>query len=249
MIEGIKYSMHAIGAKRAIIAIKKKYVDLYDVLTNALNGTTNIEVKRVGNFYPQGWEVAMIKACTGINVLPKTLPSDYGILNFNVATALWIYEALKHNLPVVYRHVSLNGDGLNTAVNAKVRVFASIKDLIEDAGGYSEGEEKVLIIGGPMMGSNLLRDDAICTSTVTEVIVLNKKEYKEQTCIRCASCVYSCPVHLSPISIMNAVKLKDIDALKALDVTRCIECGLCAYSCTSKIQLTDYMRKGKKMVR
>lgn len=247
MIEGIKYSLYAIGAKRAIIAIKKKYEDLYKKLIETIDDD-RITVKRVGNYYPQGWEVEMIKSCTGIEMKPGTLPSKYGILNFNVSTSLGIYEAIKHNLPVIYRNVSINGNGINKPTNLKVRVFASIKDLIEVSGGYSEGEEKVFIIGGPMMGGNLLRDDAICTSTVTEIIVLNKMEFKENPCIRCGSCVYSCPVGLSPVLIMNAYLVKDKVALSELGVKRCIECGLCSYSCTSKIHLTEFMRKAKKMV-
>ena len=29
---------------------------------------------------------------------------------------------------------------------------------------------------------------------------------------------------------------------------KCIECGLCAYVCTSKIHVTDYVRKAKKLI-
>ena len=44
---------------------------------------------------------------------------------------------------------------------------------------------------------------------------------------------------------MNAVKAMDKDMIKALEPLKCIECGLCAYSCTSKIQVTDYVRRAK----
>lgn len=56
---GTSYAMKAFKAKRAIICIKKKYQDLYDCLTAELtrHPNLNIEVVRVGNYYPQGWEI------------------------------------------------------------------------------------------------------------------------------------------------------------------------------------------------
>ena len=68
---------------------------------------------------------------------------------------------------------------------------------------------------------------------------------QEEKCVRCGSCVLSCPVGLEPVQIMNAVKSLDKDRIKALNPLKCIECGLCAYSCTSKIQVTDYVRRAK----
>ena len=47
---------------------------------------------------------------------------------------------------------------------------------------------------------------------------------------------------------MNAVKRNDKDVMKGLRANECIECGLCAYVCTSKIHVTDYVRKAKKLI-
>ena len=48
---------------------------------------------------------------------------------------------------------------------------------------------------------------------------------------------------------MNAYKAGDVDAIKGLNAKRCIECGLCSYSCTSKIPVTEFMRKAKRMIK
>ena len=120
-------------------------------------------------------------------------------------------------------------------------------DLIELAGGYKDEEQpKVMVLGGPMMGTNILRDDVVMTHTTTSLIVMNEKLEKEEPCVHCASCVYSCPVEIQPVQIMNAYKTRDKDALKMLEVNKCIECGLCSYVCPSKIHLTEYMRNGKR---
>ena len=98
------------------------------------------------------------------------------------------------------------------------------------------------------MGANLVRDDAVITKTTTSCIVLDERKHVEEPCVRCASCVYSCPAGLQPVQIMQAVKNKDSDALKKeLNIKACILCGMCSYTCTSKIHLTDYCRKAKKL--
>jgi electron transport complex protein RnfC len=93
-----------------------------------------------------------------------------------------------------------------------------------------------------------MMDDAILSITVDSLLFFKPETYEEEPCVRCGSCVYSCPADLQPVNVMHAVKNRDKDAAKALKVTSCIECGLCSYVCTSKIHLTDYMRKAKKLV-
>ena len=75
------------------------------------------------------------------------------------------------------------------------------------------------------MGASVPSDDCIITKTVTSVIILDKVTEKEEPCVRCGSCVLSCPVHLEPVQIMNAVKTLDKERIKALNPLKCIECG------------------------
>ena len=122
----------------------------------------------------------------------------------------------------------------------------AIQDLIPLCGGYKNPEkDKIFILGGPMMGASVPNDDIIISKTVTSIIILDKTDYKENPCVRCGSCVLSCPTHLEPVQIMNAVKSLDKERIKKLNPLKCIECGLCTYSCTSKIQVTDYVRRAK----
>ncbi len=161
-----------------------------------------------------------------------------------------IYKAIKYNMPVVKRFVTVTGDGIRFPKNFRVRVGTSVKDLIPMCGGYKNPDkEKVFILGGPMMGASVPSDDVIITRTVTSIIVLDKTDYKEEPCVRCGSCVLSCPVHLEPVQIMNAVKVLDKERIKMLNPLKCIECGICSYTCTSKIPVTDYVRKAKMIAK
>ena len=249
IIDAIKYAMQAFKCNKAKICIKSKYKDIKQVYEQILkeHEGSGIELCCVGNYYPQGWEVAMIKEATGIQLKPGELPSNRGIMNFNVSTMVGLYKAIKYNMPVIKRFITITGDGIKNPMNFRVRVGTSVKDLLDQyCGGYIHPEkEKIFIIGGPMMGNSVPSDDIIITKTVTSIIVLDKTNDVEQPCVRCGSCVLSCPVHLEPVQIMNAVKAADKERIKKLNPLKCIECGLCAYSCTSKIQVTDYIRRAK----
>ena len=248
IMDALTYLMHSLNCKHAKICIKSKYKDIRDTYTQVLKEYegSGIELALLGNYYPQGWEVEMIKNATGIQLKPGELPTSHGILNLNVSTVVGIYKAIKYNMPVIKRDITVTGDGIKYPKNFRVRVGTSIRELIPLCGGYKNPDkDKIFILGGPMMGASVPSDDCIITKTVTSIIILDKTDYKEEPCVRCGSCVLSCPVHLEPVQIMNAVKTLDKERIKKLNPLKCIECGLCTYSCTSKIQVTDYVRKAK----
>ncbi len=249
ILDGLKYVMQALGAKKGLIAIKSKKTPLFEILNQLIKtrySDMNVEVAKLGNHYPQGWEIEMFKWALGIEIPHGELPMKYGVIGFNVSTAYGIYNAIKHNLPVYERHFTVNGDAVKFPQNIRVRVGTSVKKLIEISDGYDETQKEVVVVmGGPMMGTSIVSDDVIVSKTTTSVLVFKNTEYKEEPCVRCGSCVYSCPVHLEPVQIMNAVKRNDKEAMKGLEAYKCIECGLCTYVCTSKIHVTDYVRKAK----
>lgn len=248
VVQGLIYAMKASKAKKGLIAIKKKYTEIKERFDFCLKQFSDydIEVVEVGNHYPQGWELDMIKHATGMKIPQGELLSKYGVLNFNVSTLVSVFEAVKHRLPVMERLFSISGDGVHNK-SFRARIGTLVSDLVEIAGGYKDlDKDKILILGGPMMGTNVTRDDVVMTHTTTSMIVNNAEVFTEEPCIQCASCVYSCPVEIQPTQIMNAYKSRDKDAINTLNVNKCIECGLCSYVCPSKIHLTEYMRLAKR---
>ena len=251
IVKGLHYVMKIVGAKEGHVAVKKTKKTLIETLhIEMAKYDEAMSVKPLKDFYPQGWENATFKVALGIDVPIGKLPMEYGILGINVSTAAALYNALKYNLPITERYVTMNGDALNYPQNLRVKVGTNVKDLIEASDGFKEEADTIdLISGGPMMGRSIPTEDIVITPTTTSILAFKLNEYVEEPCVRCGSCVLSCPADLQPVSIMNAVKRKDISALKAFDTKNCIECGLCAYVCTSKINVTDYVKKGKAMIR
>lgn len=252
VITGLKYIMQALNCDKAIIAIKSEKDPLYQVLSQVINvrfSDLDIKVAKLGNHYPQGWEIEVFRWALGIEIPYGELPMKYGVIGFNVSTAVGVFDAIKHNLPVTKRHFTMTGDAIKFPQNIRLRVGTSVKEIIEVCDGFTDDAEEVIVVmGGPMMGVSSTTCDIVVSKTTTSVIVLNNVEYKEEPCVRCGSCVYSCPVNLEPVQIMNAVKRNDKEIMKGLRANECIECGLCAYVCTSKIHVTDYVRKAKKLI-
>ncbi len=252
IFKGLEYVMQAMGTEKSLIGVKETKVELIKSLRKIKDEqfpNLNCEIVEVRSYYPQGWEVELIKNALGIKIKPRTLLSDYGIIELNVTTAQAVYNAVKHNLPVIERYFTVTGDAISKPAQMVVRVGDTIPRVVDACGGFSTEEDKVLVLGGPMMGANLMMKDAVVSITVASILAFKPQEYKEEPCVRCGSCVYSCPADLQPVNIMHAAKNKDGDAAKALNVINCIECGLCSYVCTSKIHLTDFMRKAKKLVK
>ena len=248
VIQGILYVQSALDCHNVKICIKKHHAKLIKMVRSYLSRfpDSGISVCPVGNFYPQGWEIALIKSATGISIPSGHLPGEYGIADFNVSTIWGIYESIKLDRPVCERRITVTGDGVKYPSTLSVRVGTPLKTVLDLCGGYLEPDkDKLFLLGGPMMGSALPNDDCIITKTVTSVLILQHHPYPEEPCIRCASCVYSCPAHLEPKQIMDAVKTGDKARIKALNPLRCVECGLCTFVCTSHIRVTDYVRRAK----
>lgn len=250
VILGLSYVMQAVNAPEGVIAIKKKHKDLIEKLENKIKERPelNIRVAKVKDFYPAGWEIQTVKLATGVTVPQGTIMAESGVLNFNTTTLGSLYEAVKFGRPLLERIFTIAGDGIeNMAFRA--RLGTPVRELIALAGGYLNPEvPKVLVLGGPMMGTNTTNDDIVITDTTTSLLVFDQVEAPEDPCIMCSTCIENCPVGIDPVLIAKAQRARDKDTLLTLDVNKCIECGICSYVCPSKIPLTEEIRKAKRTV-
>ncbi len=253
IIKGLSLIMRIYSASNGYVAIKSKNEMAIEAMEKAVENLeiNNIEIKAVGNYYPQGYEKDVIKSTLNKTISVTDLPAKYGIMVFNSTTAKSVYDAVRYNTPVLERDFLISGFGVEKPRLLLVKVGTIVSDIMGMVEGYSKDikeKDYVLIAGGPMMGSSVASDDLVVTKTLTTILIMPKVEEKEMPCVKCSSCVLSCPSKLSPVSLMNAVKTKNIDALNSLNMQNCTGCGMCSYVCTSKIHLTEYMRKGKKML-
>ncbi|WP_312654423.1 RnfABCDGE type electron transport complex subunit C [Proteiniclasticum sp.] len=246
LIYGTKAMLKMSGAKEALIAIKKTKKDLIDKVREALKGQDQMKVTEVPDQYPMGWERTLI-----YEVFKKRydkLPGEIGVIVNNATTAIAFSEALKYGRPIMEKICTISGDGLKSPSNVRVPVGVSVKDIVEQIGGYAAEEVRV-IGGGPMMGRTQTTDEVVITTSSNAITVLKPEPVDTIACLRCGRCNDHCPAGILPVRINNAEEAGDIKMLTKLRADQCIECGMCTYVCPSKIEVTEGVRRGKALLR
>ena len=243
--QGIKFAIKASGSDKTYVALKEYKKETIAKLKETLKDIPNLEVVGVKDVYPAGWERMLVR-----NILKKeykTLPIEVGTIVSNISTLIELAKSAKTGYPVYKKIVTVSGDAIEKDANVICPVGTSFHDLVLTCGGY-EHEEVVLLVGGPMMGTSLTKDEVTVTSVTGAVTVLKYVEYEAIKCLRCGTCAEHCPAGLQPVNIVTAFKAKDKERLEKLQVRDCVECGLCSYVCPSKIDVTENIRRAKKLV-
>ena len=247
---GIQILMKALNVTKGIIGIENNKPDAIKHLTKLAANYNGISVCSLKVKYPQGGEKQLIQAVIKREVPSGKLPVDVEAVVHNVGTAFAIYEAIQKNKPLFERIVTVTGKSVKKPSNFSVRIGTPISNLIEAAGGLPEDTGKV-INGGPMMGKALNTLEAPVTKGTSGILIIPEKEAKRKTmknCIRCAKCVFACPMGISPYILMSYSEQNMLDELEQNGVMDCMECGSCQYTCPSDRPLLDYIRLGKNNV-
>jgi len=250
LIDGIKLLMKAIGVEKAAIGIENNKADAISLLEDKLKGENKINVVPLKVKYPQGGEKQLVKAIVGHEITYKHLPIDFGVVVVNVGTLYAIHEAVRKNIPLVKRVVTVTGKSLKEPKNLMVRIGTPVSKLIDFAGGIPEDTSKI-IGGGPMMGKALISAEASVTKATSGILLLSEKEShrKEvENCIRCGRCITVCAFGLEPYLLSRMVEKEMFEEAHNNHVLACCECGSCSYICPAGRPLLDYLRLGKNSV-
>lgn len=253
IIEAIMMTAENIGVKKIVFALKKKYVEEINCLKSFVDANNYpIEFFLMDSFYPAGDEQILVYEITGRTVPEAGIPLEVGVVVTNVGTLRNSYFAAAENKAVTDKYVSVLGE-VNQPRIIKVPIGTPIKECIEAAGGSSLNEYAV-ILGGPMMGTNLSGneiEEAVIKKTDGAIIVVASDHYiiernkqsmehiKNQAkaaCIQCRLCTDLCPRYLighdlEPHRIMRALAYSDDEEiLKSAQL--CCECAICElYAC------------------
>lgn len=174
----------------------------------------------------------------------KESPLEKGVVVFNVSTLLAIYRALKYRRPQVKTLVQITGDMWKKTCYMEVRIGSYFKEILPFL-EFRRAKEVVLLKGSLMRGSNLdIEKEVIDFSSSIYSAWKERQKASLEPCIRCGKCIKACPMHLSPVLIMDAISRKK--NLKRFHIEKCIECGICSYVCSSNILIHDQIIKAKE---
>ncbi|MCT4566069.1 MAG: SLBB domain-containing protein [Maledivibacter sp.] len=243
------------GAKKGIVALKSKYHKALESLNKYINQYENIDIFKLGNFYPAGDEQVTVYEVLNRIVPEGGIPLEVGVIVINVETLLNIHNAL-NGIVVTHKYVTVTG-AVRMPITMKLPIGISIKQAMDLAGGTME-EEFCVIDGGPMMGKLIDDIEAPITKTTKGIIVLPKdhglikskdkgieKMLKQarSACCHCSLCTEVCPRNLlghklHPDKIMRIASYGDAcdSTLSITEAFLCCECGLCEQACIMGLQ-------------
>jgi len=98
-----------------------------------------------------------------------------------------VYDAVIRGEPLTERYTTISGEGVNQPQVLRIRTGAPVRDLIAQAGG-EKGDNRY-IIGGPMMGYQIISADTPLQKTGNSLLLLPAiAPAEESPCIRCSRC-------------------------------------------------------------
>ena len=255
--DDMKYALlelnRLIGIGNVIIGIennKKEAIASMKEMASSIKDF-QVTVRALRTLYPQGGEKVLVYHTTGRKIPTGKLPIDVGCVVLNCTTLAAIGAYLKTGMPLVEKCVTVEGGAVKNPQNVLARIGTSLQDLFEFCGGLTEQPTKI-IYGGPMMGITVPNADYPLLSNTNAVLALTAKEAwlpKTTACIRCGTCVNTCPFGLAPANIAEAYEKKDTDALEELSITTCMECGCCSFVCPSNRPLAQINRLSKQLLK
>jgi RnfABCDGE-type electron transport complex C subunit len=255
ILKAINIVAENIGAKKIYFATKKKYTQEIACLKRIIDSKNydNIELFLMDSYYPAGDEQILVYEITGRIVPEGGIPLEVGTVVTNVGTLYNSYRAIYKEQPVTDKYVSVLGEVKNPRI-IKVPIGTPINECIEAAGG-AVIKDYAVILGGPMMGDNLLGEEinqSVITKTDGAVIVVPENNFviernqqsiehiknkAKAACIQCTLCTEYCPRYLighelEPHRIMRALAYDEDNADVLKEAQICCECGICElYAC------------------
>ena len=251
ILVGVSLIMKAVSVEKGYIGIENNKPDAIRLMTEKAQAYPNIEIVPLKVKYPQGGEKQLIDAVIGRQVpAPPAIPISVGAVVQNVGTAFAIYQAVMKNKPLVDRIITVTGKSVSNPSNLLARLGTPFQQLIDECGGLPEDSGKI-IGGGPMMGKALLNLDVPMTKGSSGLLIMRNDEAKRaepDSCIRCAKCVFACPMGLEPYLLATLSDKQEWEMAEGNDIVSCIECGSCQFTCPSHRPLLDNIRVGKTTV-
>lgn len=245
ILECIDAITEIMGLDKAIIAVKEDNVHVISEFNKYIGSYPNISLFGMMDEYPNGWEKILVKEILDIDY--QKYPAEQGVIVENVSTIYAIYEMLKYGRPLTERVITVTGCGVKKPTNIRVKIGASMNEIMYMIDAYKKLKNPLFIAGGTMMGNSMPTDNVVITKNLNGVVVLENDNIIPTECIHCGKCSNICPQKLIPVLIKD--NLNNHNKLKDLMPNKCIECGLCSYICPSKIEIREFVKKAKEDIK
>jgi Na+-translocating ferredoxin:NAD+ oxidoreductase RnfC subunit len=271
VLDGLQRAAELVGARRKLLAVKRKRTELVENLRRACARSRDVEVVPLTDTYPAGDEYVLVHELTGRRPPPGGFPTDVGVLVQNDETLLNISRALAGE-PVTATWLTVCG-AVDRPFTAAVPLGTTAGELLSRAGGFTgrarDGAEGwVAMEGGAMMGRPVTDPAHPVTRTTAALLFLPvdhrvvrfatrteqvQRAVNRSACDQCSYCTQFCPRYLlgyavEPHRVMRAAgfaaaRADEFDPWGRL----CCECGICdLYACPEDLSPRDACRTAKR---
>lgn len=253
VVEGLSLLREAVGASRAIVAVKPRNAEY---MRAALPKDTDVDLAILDNVYPSGDEFLLVFDLTERVVPEEGIPPDVGVVVNNVTTLAQGADAALGK-PVTNRMVTVQGE-VSKPGTFVTPIGTPITELLAVAGGTTV-PDPAIVVGGPMMGRVAENGDDPLTKTDGCLVVLPEGHrlvsarrtdeaaalrLARAACCQCLACTELCPRallghDLAPHRTVRAIQYDtiDVDHRHITSAYLCCECGMCElFACPLEIQ-------------
>ncbi|RJT44062.1 electron transport complex subunit RsxC [Rahnella woolbedingensis] len=257
ILEGTRILCHMLHPERVLIGIEDNKPEAVAAFKAAIKAEqadgVRIELRVIPTKYPSGGAKQLTKILTGLEVPKGHHSSSIGVLMQNVGTVFAIKRAIIDGEPLIERVVTLTGEAMAKPGNVWARLGTPIEHLMREGELQPQGDKKMVIMGGPLMGFTLPSLNVPVVKISNCLLAPSQSELgqpeQEEACIRCSLCAESCPAGLLPQQLYWFSKGEEHEKARKHNLFDCIECGACAYVCPSNIPLVQYYRQEKAEIR
>ena len=131
IVKTVRQVQRILPNAKAVFGIEDNKNDSIKVIKGFIKPDDNMDICELKTKYPQGGERSLIYAVTGRKINSKMLPADAKCVVLNSSTCFAIYNALYENIPLIYRYMTVTGDGVNQCNNFKVPLGCSHQYVAE----------------------------------------------------------------------------------------------------------------------
>ena len=157
------------------------------------------------------------------------------------STLYEVYKAVICSTPSVSHLVHFSGNCLYSSCLLDVKIGTTIKDIVNQIGGFAK-EPSVIVINGLIYVNSVESLNVPITKSVKSVEFISKTKITDNqiySCVNCGNCRYICPSKISPDVLYSyAVNFKEIPEVLKNTVLSCEECGICNTVCPARLPLT-----------
>ncbi|MBI2521145.1 MAG: SLBB domain-containing protein [Bdellovibrio sp.] len=256
VVDGVRLSMQAVGAKEGIIGIKGHYQDVVKAVTAALPKDGSIRVHQLENYYPAGDEFLLVYDIKKRIIPEGGLPLQVGVVVNNVLTLSQMAEAM-NGKAVTERILTVTG-AVEVPVVVSAPVGTSYRELLAAACGVV-CDNPVVLDGGPMMGQIVPDLEAGITKATSGIVVLPEGHFvidmkkisvqqmvkkSKAACCQCFRCSDLCPRNLLgheiyPHKTMRTIDYNHADPAKHItSAFLCSQCGVCELAACDVMKLS-----------